>query len=154
MSINPELSFVPGSYDVYGNNANSQCYNQEINSSDCSGSDYPFFIRDALYLFSDHLPVLLELETNQTLSTPEIALLEAISIKGSNVVENQIQLEVQPEFINDLSIEIYNSYGQLVNRLNVNSSLITLETSKLSNGIYYIASSRSKFKPLKFIVAH
>ena len=154
MSTNPELSFVPGSYDVYGNNENSQCYNQEINSSDCSGSDYPLFIRDALYLFSDHLPVLLELETNQTLSTPEIALLEAISIKGSNVVESQIQLEVQPELINDLSIEIYNSYGQLVNRLNVNSSLITLETSKLSNGIYYIASSRSKFKPLKFIVAH
>ena len=27
MTSNPELSFVPGSYDVYGNNENFQCYN-------------------------------------------------------------------------------------------------------------------------------
>ncbi len=154
MVSNPELSYVAGSYDVYGNNANVQCYNQEINSSDCSGSDYSFFIRDALYNFSDHLPVLLELETNQTLSTPEFVLTKGISIKGTNVVDNEVQLEIAPELVNDMSVEIYNSYGQLVQRMNVNSSLITITTSSLSNGIYYIANTKSQIKPLKFIVAH
>ncbi len=154
MISNPELSFVSGSYDVYGNNENFQCYNQEINSSDCAGSDYPFFIRDALYLFSDHLPVLLELQTNQTLSTTEFVSTKAISFRGTNIADEKIEIEIRPELVNDLSIEIYNSYGQLINRQNVNSSLITISTSSLSNGIYYIANSKSKFKPLKFIVAH
>lgn len=154
MVSNPELSFVSGSYDVYGNNENFQCYNQEINSSDCSGSDYPFFIRDALYLFSDHLPVLLELQTNQSLSIPEFVSENIISFRGTNVVDDLIELKIKPDYVNDLSLVIYNSYGQSVRRVNVNSSLITLETAALSSGIYYIANSKSKFKPLKFIVAH
>ena len=154
MTSNPELSFVPGSYDVYGNNENFQCYNQEINSSDCSGSDYPLFLRDALYLFSDHLPVLLELATNQTLSVPEVEFDNAISFENTNIANDILELEVKPNLVNDLIIEIYNSYGQRVRSVNVNSSLMRIETASLSSGIYYIANTRSKFKPLKFIVAH
>ncbi|SDS21687.1 Por secretion system C-terminal sorting domain-containing protein [Formosa sp. Hel1_31_208] len=151
---NPELSFVAGSYDVYGNNANSQCYNQSINSSDCAGDDYSFFIRDALHSFSDHLPVILELQTNQSLSLTEVSLDIGISIVDTNAVDTQLTIRVEERLQNSLVLTIYNSLGQVIKSINVNTTLIDVDTSQFSNGIYYIASEKSKFNPLKFIVTH
>nr|WP_321234120.1 hypothetical protein [uncultured Psychroserpens sp.] len=154
MSSNPELSFVPNSYQVYGNNANAQCYNQEINSSDCSGTDFSFFIRDALYNFSDHLPVTLELQTNQSLSVDDFLAENAISISGTNIVSNLLRINVKNNLQNNLSLSIYNSIGQVIKTVDVNNSLIGIDTSQFANGIYYITSSKFQFKPLKFVVAH
>ncbi|MCK8479740.1 hypothetical protein [Psychroserpens algicola] len=155
MTNNPELSFVQDSYQVYGNNANSQCYNREINSSDCSGTDYSFFIRDALYNFSDHLPVTLELQTNQTLLGVSDLFSEApISFLGSNLADDMIKIRVDASLQHQLILTLYNSLGQLIKTIDVNNSLIEIDTSQFANGIYYITSSKFQFKPLKFVVAH
>lgn len=152
---NPELSVIAGSYDVYGNNENFQCYNQEINSSDCAGTDFSFTIRDALYNFSDHLPVTLELQTNQTLLNINEAMIEeSIAISGTTIVDDLLKLQVKASLQDAISLAIYNSLGQFVKTIDVNNTLITVDTSQFANGIYYIANSKFQFKPLKFVVAH
>ena len=155
METNPELSYIAGSYDVYGNNENTQCYNKPINSNDCSGSDFSFTIRNALYNFSDHLPVTLQLQTNQTLNTNSLTTAQAFGIKGANVVDNQLQLYTNAINSRNNSVEIFNSFGQLVKTLRFKNSLyINLDTSRLANGLYFGVLTDSAKQPLKFIVAH
>ncbi|WP_299228880.1 endonuclease/exonuclease/phosphatase family protein [uncultured Psychroserpens sp.] len=154
MTTNPELSFIPNSYQVYGNNANPFCYNQEINSSDCDGSHFSFIIRDALYNFSDHLPVTLELQTNQSLSVAEFETKNAIQFIGSNIIDAQLKLALNAESTIK-SLVIYNSLGQIVKTIIVENTLyINENTSQLANGIYYITSLELNRNPLKFIIAH
>jgi len=154
MTDNPELSFVPDSYGVFGNNENTDCYNQAINSSDCSGDDFSFFIRDALHSFSDHLPVTLQLQTNQTLSVDTFLIEESLTILGSNVVSNALKINIKSSLQNTISLSVYNSLGQLLKTIDVNNTLIAIDTSQLDNGIYYITPSKFQFKPLKFVVSH
>ncbi len=155
METNAELSFVANSYIVYGNNENSQCFNRSINSSDCAGSEFSFAIRDALYNFSDHLPVTLQLQTNQTLSTHSFTSTQAFGKKGANVVDNQLQLYTNRINGQEDAIDIYNNIGQLVKTVSFKNSLyINMDTSHLANGLYYGVLINSAQQPLKFIVAH
>ncbi|MDG5491263.1 T9SS type A sorting domain-containing protein [Psychroserpens sp. SPM9] len=154
MIDNPELFFIPDSYKVYGNNLNSNCFNNAINSNNCAGTDYTFEIRDALHDFSDHLPVILELQTNQSLSITEINNEQSVAILGPTIVNDQLQIQTKANLINNLTLHIFNNIGQLVKTVDVNNSLISLDASQFANGIYYITSSKFQFKPLKFIVAH
>lgn len=65
------VRFTPGSYEALGNTGD--CYNQNI--TDCNGSDneVPFSVLSAMYHFSDHLPVVMQLETDFPLSVEGIA---------------------------------------------------------------------------------
>lgn len=154
MQTNPEVKFIENSYKVYGNNANINCFNQAINSSDCAGAEYAFIIRDALHNFSDHLPVTLELETNQTLSIEQFTPITALAFMGSNVVSDVLKLKLNPlSQIKTLSIN--NSLGQVIKTIYVKNALYIEENiSSLTNGIYYITSQEFHQKPLKFIVTH
>jgi len=154
MSSNPELSFIAGSYDVYGNNENTSCYNQSINSSACDGSEFSFAARDALHNFSDHLPVTLELQTNQSLSISEFETSEMITILGSNSVDNTLKIKVNLRLQNELELHIFNSLGQVVKTVDVNNALISIDVTQLRSGIYYLTNSKFQFKPLKFVVTH
>lgn len=154
MQTNPEIRFIEDSYKVYGNNSNIDCYNQAINSSDCAGSEYSFIIRDALHNFSDHLPVTLELQTNQTLSTEQFTQRTALAFMGSNVISDVLKLRLDSSSqIKTLSIN--NSLGQVIKTIYVKNALYIEENiSSLANGIYYITSQEFHQKPLKFIVSH
>ena len=154
MSTNPDISFISNSYDVYGNNENTDCYNQSINDSDCAGPEFSFATRDALHNFSDHLPVTLELQTNQSLSIPEFSVPEMVTILGSNVIDNTLKLKIDLRLQNELELHIFNSLGQVVKTVDVNNTLISIDASQMSSGIYYITSSKFQFKPLKFVVTH
>lgn len=154
MLTNPEIKYVANSYKIYGNNNNPECFNRPINSFDCSGADYPFSLRDALHDFSDHLPVTLELETNQSLSLDEIVLSSAIKFIGSNVVNEQIRLKIAEAFPSN-TLEIRNQLGQLITTISVKNKLYLEENvSYLSNGLYYIATREFPSSPLKFIKAN
>ncbi|WP_431136736.1 endonuclease/exonuclease/phosphatase family protein [Psychroserpens mesophilus] len=154
MQTNPEIKFVENSYKVYGNNANIQCYNQAINSSDCAGAEYPFFIRNALHNFSDHLPVTLELQTNQSLSLEEFSTVKALQITGSNIIDEVLTLKLNPS-AQLKTITINNNLGQVIKTISVKNSLYVKENmSSMANGIYYITSQELHHKPLKFIIAH
>ena len=151
MLTNTDLYYVNNSYQVYGNNGNSNCYNQEINSNNCDGSDFDSTIRNALYDMSDHLPVTLELQTTETLSLADLIYNNDIKIVGPNIVTEQLQLQISNSDINALTV--YNAIGQNVLQIKTNNKIsMSIDISKLASGIYYLKSSNTLIEPLKFII--
>ncbi len=153
MLSNSELYYVSDSYQAFGNNNNSSCFNQEINSSSCSGSEFSNDIRNALYNFSDHLPVTLQIQTSQSLDFDEFSLKNAITFMEGNFVTNYLKLKVNFGLITSKYLNIYNTLGQKVKTVAIDSSGFVVEDiSILANGIYYlIPESFESVKPLKFI---
>ncbi|VAV83309.1 Endonuclease/exonuclease/phosphatase [hydrothermal vent metagenome] len=152
MLTNPDIFYVSNSYQVYGNNGNLNCFNSEINTNNCSGITFDATIRNALYNMSDHLPVTLELQTNETLSTISYTLTQAFRILGSNLVTDKLSIQIDTNKFKSDFIYIFNTLGQKIESFKVeNLNLLQLNVSNLSNGIYYIAASNYDLKPLKFI---
>ncbi|TJY36005.1 T9SS type A sorting domain-containing protein [Pontimicrobium aquaticum] len=151
MATNPDISFVSGTYQAYGNNNNSSCYNENINSVNCSGPTFSQSIRDALYYFSDHLPVTLTLETNETLSNKTLEPEYGITIEGSNLIRDNITVKIHPQ-LNITTLRIYNVLGQKMEEYKVvDRNFINLNVSYLSSGMYYIITDKNITEPLKFI---
>ena len=152
MLSNPDIFYIANSYQAYGNNNNSNCFNQEINTSNCDGVDFNSTIRNALYNMSDHLPVTLQLQTNETLSANNFNLKQAFRIKGSNIVTNILLIQINPLLFKSNYITIYNTLGQKLTSVKTqNINLLQLNVSNLSNGVYYVVASNTDLNPLKFI---
>lgn len=152
MQSDATLSFVPDSYNVFGNNNNPDCYNSEVNSSDCSGVEYDQALRDALYYFSDHLPVTLQLQTNQTLSAEISAMESPISFPRGNMVSSSLYLNVNNSLINNDVIIIYNNLGQKLKSIQIQSrNYIESNMIIFKPGVYYITLENHPMKPIKFI---
>ena len=139
------LYYVNDSYKVVGNNGN--CYNSFISNPNCSGG-YSQTLRDALIEFSDHLPVVMEIETPEnTLSTN---LISETNFIGSNIIKDYLKI-TSPNDINNL--KIYSITGQLVDvklSKNTGNDTIIIDVKHISKGIYYLSHQKLK-KPLKFI---
>lgn len=152
---NPDIFYVTSSYQVFGNNGNTNCYNQEINSNSCNGVDFGLTIRNALYNMSDHLPVTLKLQTNETLSTSNFNITPTFSISGSNIVKDKLLIQLNTTAFKSDFIFVYNILGQKIESYKVqNLNLLQLNVSNLSNGIYYLVASNFNLNPLKFIKAN
>ena len=154
MNNNPELQFENGSYKVFGNNANANCYNNAINSTNCAGTDYSFTIRNALHNFSDHLPVTINITTTENfLSVPEFEdNVTSFQIIGTNIIQNQLKIKAnrKPSFAKYVSI--YNTMGQLIETVYINENVeLNVNTTSYSNGMYYVALYGVNVKPLKFL---
>ncbi|MEZ4793734.1 MAG: hypothetical protein R2783_09810, partial [Gelidibacter sp.] len=149
------LQYVAGSYKVFGNNGDVTCFNREINSADCAGPEYSFAIRDALYNFSDHLPVTLLLETNQSLGTNEFEVQQPIEFIGSNMVDHTLKLKLNNSLLSNQTLNVYDSLGKLIKTINTKNSIyINEDMSMFANGLYYIVLPQFSTKPLKFVIAH
>ena len=157
---NSDLYFVEDSYQVFGNNGNINCYNREINSSDCediNGLTPPNFnqgIRNILYNVSDHLPVTLELQTSATLlSNKSFTIAKPIAFLNGNIVTNTLEIKINTSDIEELIV--YNMLGQNVLNIPVkNQSEVKINISNLANGIFYVTNSNKKNVPLKFVKAN
>ncbi|MAD97072.1 MAG: hypothetical protein CMB99_07065 [Flavobacteriaceae bacterium] len=135
------LYYVNNSYKTVGNNGN--CYNGNVNDSNCSGT-YSQAFRNALYNFSDHLPIYLEIESpTNTLSIDDY---KQVVFMGSNVSSDWIKLNLQSP-ANQLII--YNQLGQVVQRIQTASQEVSIDISSLAKGLYYLKSRNSS--PVKFI---
>ena len=144
-NMSTDLYYINDSYQVIGNNGN--CYNSFINNPNCSGG-YTQTLRDALIEFSDHLPVVMEMETPEnTLSTNQIS---EINFIGSNIIEDYLKI-ISPNDMNNL--KIYSITGQLIDvKLTKNTGIdtIIIDVKHISKGIYYLSHQKLK-RPLKFI---
>ena len=142
-----DLFYVNNSYQTIGNNGN--CYNSYINNSNCNGI-FSQTLRDALIEFSDHLPIVMEIETPQnTLSTDSYSKSYFFS---SNITKNYLELSI-PSNLDNSHLYIYNSNGQLIQTVPINNTIdhiITIDVKHLSNGIYYL-SLPNLDTPLKFV---
>lgn len=142
-----DLFYVANSYKAIGNNGN--CYNSSINNTSCSGT-YSQTLRDALIEFSDHLPVVMEIETPQnTLSTTSYS---QVNLSGSNVTDDVLDVSISSN-TNIKQLYIYTVNGQLVKKVTIENSLgqsLKIDVQHLSKGIYYL-SAQNLNKPLKFV---
>ena len=147
-SINTDLYYVSDSYQSIGNNGN--CYNSFINNTDCGGI-YSQNLRDALIEFSDHAPVVMEIETTENVLSTE-NYVEAFGILGSNLVHTSLSLSIN--FNSSIrNLNIYNTNGQLIKSIelyNPTDNTVTVNVENLSQGIYYL-SSQNLNTPLKFV---
>lgn len=142
------LKYVSNSYKAYGNNGN--CYNKSINDPTCNGAEYSQSIRDALYTISDHLPVVLQLQTNQALSINENNPTENyIQFTTGNIISDVITLSIDSSILGK-NIVLYNSMAQKIKTIILDKNSKTIDATYLSTGIYYI-KLKNTTTPLKFI---
>lgn len=136
------LYYVADSYKTIGNNGN--CYNSYVSNISCDGQ-YSQNLRNALFQFSDHLPIVMSLETpSNTLSTKKN---NPISFRSTNIIKNSITLALK-EKVN--SIIIYNQLGQIVYQQKISGSKeLTIKTSSFADGVYFLKAD--SHTPLKFV---
>ncbi len=153
LNSNSNLTYVPNSYKAYGNNGN--CFDIAINNINCSGT-YSQTIRDALFAFSDHLPVVMELETKAVPLSVTQYQNNFINFASSNITSTMLNLNINDQLIN-ANLIIYNQLGQIVktipvNYKNVKNQQIPIDVNMLSNGVYFMNVKDYPLKnPLKFI---
>lgn len=138
-----DLYYVNNSYKTIGNNGN--CYNSYVSNTNCTGT-FTQELRNALYNFSDHLPIVLDIETpKNTLSI--LKNNHPVSFINTNIVKNSITLAIK-EKVN--SIIIYNQLGQIIYQTkNIYQDKLNIDTSSFSKGIYYLKTDA--YQPLKFV---
>jgi len=157
MLTNATITYEPNSYQVYGNNGLSACYNSAINSSACAipGSEFSFEVRDALHNFSDHLPVTMNLEIDENLLSIYDNIAEAELKLEKTIVDSEIHIINIPAKLFAEDIVIYNSLGKMIKKIQlVLSSNLKINCSDLANGMYFLTIPNFQIKPIKIIVSH
>lgn len=149
------ITYVPESYQVYGNNGLESCWNKAINSSECEtvGSKFSYTLRNHLHNFSDHLPVTLSLETDATfLSVDDFQMAPGMSLDAT-LINQQLVVTINAVALYNQTLVIYNSLGQNVKTFQMNSDTKQyVDVSDLQSGLFYIAVPNGNFNPLKFII--
>lgn len=149
MMTDSNLGYKADSYKAYGNNGN--CYNNDINDINCGGV-YNQVIRDALYNMSDHLPVVMELETDQEivlLNVPQNSPLQPFSLKNT-LVSDVITIFNPGDNTKDDRFGIFNTLGQELLEFKTSTNTTILNVAKFVKGVYYI-TNKSSNQTLKFL---
>lgn len=149
MMTDTNLNYKADSYKAYGNNGN--CYNNDINDINCGGV-YNQVIRDALYNMSDHLPVVMELETDQEivlLNVPQNSVPQPFSLKNT-LVSDIITIYNPGDNTKDDRFGIFNTLGQELLEFKTSTNTTILNVAKFVKGVYYI-TNKSSNQTLKFL---
>lgn len=145
---NAPVHYIDGSYKAFGNNGN--CFNSNINDSDCVGA-YSATLREALYNMSDHLPVVMEIQTSQNLDVPKSIVSVEIELVSGNIVSDFLEIKIPAEMINS-PLTVYDMMGKEILTITPKDSLsLRLNVSSLANGMYFAAFKNTKIAPVKFI---
>ncbi len=147
---NPKLKYIENTYKSFGNNGN--CYDNSINSPDCAG-DFSQELREHLYNMSDHLPIVMDLETDKeiVLDNPDFAIISAILLENT-MASSELNIRLASSVSESVSFEIYNTLGQkLLEFTSENTGHISIDISQFANGIYYLKTNIPGFQTLKFL---
>ncbi len=146
----PKLRYIPETYKVFGNNGN--CFDKNINDIDCIG-DFSPELRENLYNMSDHLPIVMDLETNKEIVlNTEPLVLQNIILLESTLIKDKLNIHLNSNLSGNISFEVYNVLGQkLSDYKSTNSEYISIDTSQLSNGVYYLKTSLPTSRIFKFL---
>lgn len=150
MQSDPKLKYIAGTYKSFGNNGN--CYDNNINSTDCSGY-FSQALRNNLYNMSDHLPIVMNLETNKeiVLSNDDFLVKNAVVVENT-VVTDKLNLRLDSNFSENISFEIYSALGQrLLEFTSESSEYISIDVSQLASGVYYLKTNLPGSPTFKFV---
>ncbi|RUA32760.1 MAG: hypothetical protein DSY76_00190 [Bacteroidetes bacterium] len=132
------ISYVNNSYKVIGNDGNH--FNKSINSG--TNNSVPSNVLSALYNNSDHLPIVLELDLDNTVaSISDIEKANRIRVRFQNPINNTLNLAISSKKTQELSIRIYDLQGRMIkskqHTANENTN-IQFDMSEVANGLYII----------------
>src|SRR5690606_7240431 len=136
----PELKYIDDTYKAFGNNGN--CLNNRIDSPDCDG-EYSFELRNNLYWMSDHLPVIMELETDRVfLTNPTVSIPDLITFPKGNLADTYLTVQVHSSIQEQAGFKIYNILGQKMAEIQSNNlGEYTIDVAGFTKGIYYLNST-------------
>ncbi|MDC8004619.1 T9SS type A sorting domain-containing protein [Aureisphaera galaxeae] len=148
METDPKLRYVPDTYLAYGNNGN--CFNLSINNTGCTGT-FGSSLRSNLYNMSDHLPVVMELETNQEIVLNGTDFVAESPLEITNTwVESNLRLIIRSNEVKDLLI--YDMLGKKMMQLPIETTgEKLLDLSHFPSGVYLLTTSQNNFYPIKLI---
>jgi len=143
-TVPTDFSTVVNANETFGNDG--QHFNSSINSSPNNNS-VPSNVLNALYNMSDHLPVVMELKVDKTLSGINKISAGEIYIKYNNPVQNNLKMVLAGD--NSIYyVKIFSIYGQLIYTTTCKaasySSEHTIPVNYLNNGIYILSIGDNK----------
>lgn len=146
------LHYTPDSYRALGNNG--ECYNGDI--LDCiPGNEVPESIVRALYYMSDHLPVVMELNTDVTVGLDELADGESAFNIHYEARENQLNIwsDMHTE---QADLQIYDLNGRVIFSKQIGSlekgQIHKIQLDDWHTGIYLVRISGKGFSNVQRIV--
>jgi len=149
MFDNPELMYINNSYKSFGNNGN--CFDNRIDSPDCDG-EFGADLRSDLYWVSDHLPVVMELQTDRVLNANTSTFTELIKFPKGNMTTSLIEVEVHPSIQFDVDFKVFNVLGQKVLSIpNNGQTNVSIDISALSKGLYYLTTTHQNNKTFRIV---
>lgn len=150
MLEDPKLKYISDSYQAYGNNGN--CYKNNVHSRDCTGY-YSGRIRNKLYNMSDHLPIVLDLETNKeiVLGTTSHTYENQIRLRET-IIKDFLNIELNSDSVHAVTFEIYSIFGQKIMDFNMtNQDSISVNLDFLSDGMYFLKTNLPQSPTFKFL---
>ncbi len=103
MQSDPKLRFIPETYKAFGNNGN--CYDKSINDPSCTG-DFSQELRENLYNMSDHLPIVMALETNKEIVlNTETIVQQKIIILESTLVNDKLNIRLNSNLSENIRLK-------------------------------------------------
>ncbi len=142
MNSQNDLYYKTDTYSAYGNNGN--CFNNDINNTTCSGN-YSQTLRDNLYEMSDHIPVVMTLETTQNFIGIEEFVRRKVSIFPNPVQDFLYILPAEHAFY-----LITDSAGKIV-KSHLDGNDEKWYIGDLKPGVYYVYNENKTGLPAKFI---
>jgi len=122
------LHYKTGTYAAYGNNGN--CFNGNINDPACGGY-YSQTLRNNLYEMSDHLPVVMTLETDRTLAATVAA------VPSFRIYPNPATDYITVEGGAGKRFRITDQTGKIISE-NMDGNEKSWYIGRLKPGIYYV----------------
>ncbi len=137
MNQNSAIHYQVNSYDALGNNGS--CYNQSITNCD-EDNPVPNYLLNALYYMSDHLPVVMNLETDLNLSTPEEITKPALRVSASTIQSNSIHFNLLCEINQKVSIELHDASARLAFKSEqfAHAPRSRFELPEMNPGVYFL----------------
>ena len=101
---------------------------------------------------SDHLPVVMELETDQEiviLDIPQQMVVQPFSLKSTLVLDVLTVYSPQGDTQDD-SFVVFNTLGQEILNFKTKANTTIIDVSQLAKGVYYLTNTSSN-QTLKFL---
>jgi endonuclease/exonuclease/phosphatase family metal-dependent hydrolase len=146
------LQYIDGTYKALGQDGNR--YNQSLISP--TNNSAPQNVIEALYGMSDHLPVIVKLQTGAITVSTQSLLVESPKLNFSNPAGNELLIKLNQE-AGPVTISLYSVTGEKMlsfpNQALSAEAYKTFDVSSLPSGVYVIKIEGRKIRPIsaKFI---
>lgn len=146
--------YISNSYKALGNDG--QHYNNAINASPQNNS-VPANVLNAIYNNSDHLPIILDLLVNTSVSVTENEIKSPfLNLFYQNPVKDKLELFLALEKALKIKIKIFDIQGKdlfdATYMLQSGNNYLNIDTDFLKKGIYFMQIQSGEFSTVKKLI--